>query len=121
MECAFCGRVVSRKKWGKDKVGWQCMAAIKKGKKDCNNSKVIPQNVLEKAFIDVHKMLLANTKKLAEVNKKITKNAGISKAEERIHERVSNMKKNLKANKNIIEYFYEYAYKCLIKNNSGRK
>lgn len=178
MECAFCGRVISRKKWGKDKVGWQCMAAIKKGKKDCNNSKVIPQNVIEKAFIEVHKMLLANNreivndffekvekaikknntletiqtlkekekslqsqikklldmslneiiteeeytkkrseldKKLAEVNKKITKNAGISKAEKRIHDRVSNMKQNLKCNKNIIEYFDEDAYKCLIK------
>ena len=22
MECAFCGKVISRKKWGKDKVGW---------------------------------------------------------------------------------------------------
>ena len=178
MECAFCGRVVSRKKWGKDKVGWQCMAAIKKGKKDCNNSKVIPQNVIEKAFIEVHKMLLANNqevvndffqkvekamkknntletiqmlkekekslqsqikklldmslneiiteeeytrkrseldKKLVEINKKITKNAGISKAEERIHNRVNNMKQNLKANKHIIEYFDEDAYKCLIK------
>lgn len=178
MECAFCGRVISRKKWGKDKVGWQCMAAIKKGKKDCNNSKVIPQNVIEKAFIEVHKMLLANNqeivndffekvekaikknntletiqtlkekekslqsqikklldmslneiiteeeytkkrseldKKLAEVNKKITKNVGISKAEKRIHDRVSNMKQNLKCNKNIIEYFDEDAYKCLIK------
>ncbi len=178
MECAFCGRVISRKKWGKDKVGWQCMAAIKKGKKDCNNSKVIPQNVIEKAFIEVHKMLLANNqeivndffekvekaikknntletiqtlkekekslqsqikklldmslneiiteeeytkkrseldKKLAEVNKKITKNAGISKTEKRIHDRVSNMRQNLKCNKNIIEYFDEDAYKCLIK------
>ena len=178
MECAFCGRVISRKKWGKDKVGWQCMAAIKKGKKDCNNSKVIPQNVIEKAFIEVHKMLLANNqeivndffekvekaikknntletiqtlkekekslqsqikklldmslneiiteeeytkkrseldKKLAEVNKNITKNAGISKTEKRIHDRVSNMKQNLKCNKNIIEYFDEDAYKCLIK------
>lgn len=178
MECAFCGRVISRKKWGKDKVGWQCMAAIKKGKKDCNNSKVIPQNVIEKAFIEVHKMLLTNNqeivndffekvekaikknntletiqtlkekekslqsqikklldmslneiiteeeytkkrseldKKLAEVNKKITKNAGISKAEKRIHDRISNMKQNLKCNKNIIEYFDEDAYKCLIK------
>lgn len=178
MECAFCGRVISRKKWGKDKVGWQCMAAIKKGKKDCNNSKVIPQNVIEKAFIEVHKILLANNqeivndffekvekaikknntletiqtlkekekslqsqikklldmslneiiteeeytkkrseldKKLAEVNKNITKNAGISKTEKRIHDRVSNMKQNLKCNKNIIEYFDEDAYKCLIK------
>ena len=178
MECAFCGRVISRKKWGKDKVGWQCMAAIKKGKKDCNNSKVIPQNVIEKAFIEVHKMLLANNqeivndffekvekaikknntletiqtlkekekslqsqikklldmslneiiteeeytkkrseldKKLAEVNKNITKNAVISKTEKRIHDRVSNMKQNLKCNKNIIEYFDEDAYKCLIK------
>ena len=178
MECAFCGRVISRKKWGKDKVGWQCMAAIKKGKYDCYNSKVIPQNVIEKAFIEVHKMLLANNqeivndffekvekaikknntletiqtlkekekslqsqikklldmslneiiteeeytkkrseldKKLAEVNKNITKNAGISKTEKRIHDRVSNMKQNLKCNKNIIEYFDEDAYKCLIK------
>ena len=178
MECAFCGRVVSRKKWGKDKVGWQCMAAIKKGKKDCTNSKVIPQNVIEKAFIEVHKMLLADNqevvndffkkvekaikknntletiqslkekekslqsqmrklldmslneaiteeeytskkseldKKLADVTKKITKNVGVSKVEERIHDRVSNMKQNLKCKNNIIDYFDEDAYKCLIK------
>ena len=79
MECAFCGRVISRKKWGKDKVGWQCMAAIKKGKKDCNNSKVIPQNVIEKAFIEVHKMLLANNQEIVndffeKVEKAIKKN-----------------------------------------------
>lgn len=178
MECAFCGRVVSRKKWGKDKVGWQCMAAIKKGKKDCTNSKVIPQNVIEKAFIEVHKMLLADNqevvndffkkvekaikknntletiqslkekekslqsqmrklldmslneaiteeeytskkseldKKLADVTKKIIKNVGVSKVEERIHDRVSNMKQNLKCKNNIIDYFDEDAYKCLIK------
>ncbi len=60
-------------------------------------------------------------KKLAEVNKKIIKNATISKAEERIHNRVSNMKQNLKLNKEIIEYFDEDAYKCLIKSNCGRK
>lgn len=178
MECAFCGRVVSRKKWGKEKVGWQCMAAIKKGKRECINSKVIPQNVIEEAFIEVHRMLLANNqeivndfftkvekaikknntfetivalkekekslqsqikklldmslneviteeeytkkreeldKKLSEVNKKITKNVGISKAEERIHDRVSNMKQNLRNQSNIIDYFDEDAYKCLVK------
>ena len=178
MECAFCGRVISRKKWGHNKVGWQCMAAIKSGRKNCNNSKVIPQNVIEKAFIEVHRMLLADNqeiindffkkvekaikknntletiqilkekeknlqnqirklldmslneviteeeyakkrteleKKLAEVYKKITKNVGISKAEERIHDRVSNMKQNLKCKNNIIDYFDEDAYKCLIK------
>lgn len=178
MECAFCGRVVSRKKWGKEKVGWQCMAAIKKGKRECINSKVIPQNVIEEAFIEVHRMLLANNqeivndfftkvekaikknntfetivalkekekslqsqikklldmslnevitedeytkkreeldKKLSEVNKKITKNVGISKAEERIHDRVSNMKQNIRNQSNIIDYFDEDAYKCLVK------
>lgn len=64
MECAFCGRVISRKKWGKDKVGWQCMDAIKKGKRVCKDSKVIPQSVIEKAFIEVHKMLLANNQEV---------------------------------------------------------
>lgn len=178
MECAFCGRVVSRKKWGKEKVGWQCMAAIKKGKRECINSKVIPQNVIEEAFIEVHRMLLSNNqeivndfftkvekaikrnntfetivalkekekslqsqikklldmslneviteeeytkkreeldKKLAEVNKKITKNVGISKVEEKIHDRVTNMKHNLRNQSNIIDYFDEDAYKCLVK------
>lgn len=178
MECAFCGRVVSRKKWGKEKVGWQCMAAIKKGKRECINSKVIPQNVIEEAFIEVHRMLLANNqeivndfftkvekaikknntfetivalkekekslqnqikklldmslneviteeeytkkrqeldKKLAEVNKKITKSVGISKVEEKIHDRVINMKNNLRCQRDIIDYFDEDAYKCLVK------
>lgn len=79
MECAFCGRVVSRKKWGKEKVGWQCMAAIKKGKRECINSKVIPQNVIEEAFIEVHRMLLANNQEIVndfftKVEKAIKKN-----------------------------------------------
>ena len=178
MECAFCGRVVSRKKWGNNKVGWQCMAAIKKGRKECSNSKVLPQNVIEKAFIEVHKTLLADNqevvndffkkvekaikknntletlqmlkekekslqsqsrklldmslnetiteeeymnkkveieKKLADVNKKLTKSVGVSKLEERIKDRVSNMKQNLKCKQNIIDYFDEDAYKCLVK------
>lgn len=79
MECAFCGRVVSRKKWGKGKVGWQCMDAIKKGKRACNDSKVIPQEVIEKAFIEVHRMLLADNQEIVnnffeKVEKAIKKN-----------------------------------------------
>lgn len=79
MECAFCGRVVSRKKWGKGKVGWQCMDAIKKGKRACNDSKVIPQEVIEKVFIEVHRMLLADNQEIVnnffeKVEKAIKKN-----------------------------------------------
>ena len=40
------------------------MAAIKKGRKECADSKVIPQNVIEKAFIEVHKTLLADNKEI---------------------------------------------------------
>ncbi len=74
MEFAFCGKVVSRKKWGKDKIGWQCISAIKKGKKECSHSRVIPQYVLEQAFIEVHKMLLANNQEIVnEFFKKVEK------------------------------------------------
>lgn len=74
MECAFCGKVVSRKKWGKDKIGWQCISSIKKGKKECSHSKVIPQYVIEQAFIEVHKMLLANNQEIVnEFFKKVEK------------------------------------------------
>lgn len=55
------------------------MAAIKKGKRECVNSKVIPQNVIEEAFIEIHRMLLANNQEIVndfftKVEKVIKKN-----------------------------------------------
>lgn len=83
MECAFCGRVMTRKKWGKGKVGWQCSSSLREGRRLCECSKVIPQEVLEKAFIEVHKTLLANNQELVDnffqkVEKAIKKNDTLS-------------------------------------------
>ena len=83
MECAFCGRVISRKKWGKGKVGWQCSSSLKAGRRLCQCSKVIPQEVLEKAFIEVHKTLLADNHELVDnffqkVERAIKKNDTLS-------------------------------------------
>ena len=116
MECAFCGKVISRKKWGNDKVGWQCMSAIKNGRKECPDSKVIPQNVLEQAFIEVHKLLLENNQEVVnsffdKVEKAIKKNntletlQGLKEKEKNIQNQIRKLL-DLSLNETITEEEY---------------
>jgi hypothetical protein len=64
LECAFCGGNLSRRNWHSgtvhEKVIWQCVAATKKGKKYCPNSKAIEEKILEDAFIESYKLLCDN-------------------------------------------------------------
>lgn len=61
--CAFCGRLVTRKNWTTKSTGkkaWYCSTAIKQGRKHCKDSKPIPEEVIEKCFLDAYKVLCAD-------------------------------------------------------------
>ena len=61
--CAFCGRPATRKDWSstlKDKKAWCCTTVVKQGRKDCNYGKSIPEEMLEKCFLDAFNVLCAD-------------------------------------------------------------
>lgn len=66
IKCAYCGATFTRRNWhkgkGYDKVVWQCVNNTKGGKKCCEHSKTIPEEVLEGAFIDAYNYLSKNKK-----------------------------------------------------------
>lgn len=42
------------------RVIWQCMRAIKYGKKECPKCKAIDESIIEGAFVDAYKLLINN-------------------------------------------------------------
>lgn len=71
MICGFCGGVLSRRSLysNKEKTSpsWLCQTSFKNGKELCENSKILKEEIIEKAFLDVYKFLCKNNK--LEVNK----------------------------------------------------
>ena len=70
LECGFCGGNLSRRAWHSQskykKTIWQCVKSTKHGKRYCPDSKGIPENVIEDAFIESYKMLCADNKDVLE-------------------------------------------------------
>ena len=61
LECGFCGANLSRRRWHSNskykKTIWQCVKATKDGKRFCPDSKGIPEQVIEEAFVESYRML----------------------------------------------------------------
>ena len=61
LECGFCGASLSRRRWHSNskykKTIWQCVNSTKNGKRFCPDSKGIPEQVIEQAFIESYRML----------------------------------------------------------------
>ena len=70
LECGFCGGNLSRRRWHSStkyrKTIWQCVKATKSGKRFCPDSKAIPEQVIEEAFIESYKMLSMDNKDVLE-------------------------------------------------------
>ena len=70
LECGFCGNHLSRRSWHSDskyrKVIWQCMTNSKKGKKHCEHSKGIPEEIIELAFLESYAMISGKDRDLVE-------------------------------------------------------
>lgn len=68
--CGFCGGTLTRRSWHAgtehQKTIWQCVTSTKKGKVNCPESKGIPEEAIEKAFVESYHLLCDNDKDVLE-------------------------------------------------------
>ena len=68
LECGFCGTSLTRRSWHSNskyrKVIWHCHNFVKNGKRCCPDSKGIPEQVIEEAFIESYRQLTSNNKQV---------------------------------------------------------
>ena len=66
LECGFCKGNLSRRRWHSSsqyqKTIWQCVVGTKKGKKYCPDSKGLPEEAIEKAFVESYRLTCSNNK-----------------------------------------------------------
>lgn len=96
LECGFCGSSLTRRAWHSNtkykKVIWQCVNATKNGKRYCPDSKGIPEQVIEEAFIESYQMLCKDNKDvLEEFLKRTEKILG----ENSVENQISNLSKTI--------------------------
>jgi len=116
VECGFCGSNLSRRRWHSSskykKTIWQCVKSTKEGKRFCPDSKGIPEQIIEEAFIESYRMLCNDNKDvLEEFLKRTEKALGENSIEDQLHklkksiDKVSLKRKKLLDNylKGIIE------------------
>ncbi|MDO4554656.1 MAG: recombinase family protein [Lachnospiraceae bacterium] len=89
LECGFCGASLSRRRWHSSskykKTIWQCVKSTKEGKRFCPDSKGIPEQVIEEAFIESYRMLCVDNKDvLDEFIKRIERTLNESSLEDKI-------------------------------------
>ena len=70
LECGFCGGTLTRRKWHSSsqykKDIWQCVTSTKKGKMNCPHSKGIPEEAIERAFVESYRQLCNGNKNIVE-------------------------------------------------------
>ena len=81
LECGFCGASLSRRRWHSSskykKTIWQCCTSTKQGKRYCPDSKGIPEEVIEEAFIESYRLLCTDNKDVMnEFLKRVEKTLG---------------------------------------------
>lgn len=64
--CGFCGDVLTRRNVfagnGIKIPQWHCIKSNKYGKENCMNSKLLKEEIIEEAFVDVYRLLCSNDK-----------------------------------------------------------
>jgi len=96
LECGFCGASLSRRRWHSNskykKTIWQCVKSTKNGKRFCPDSKGIPEQVIEEAFIESYRMLCKDNRDvLDEFLRRVEKTLG----ENSIPEQITALDKNI--------------------------
>ena len=81
LECGFCGTNLSRRRWHSSskykKSIWQCCKSTKEGKRFCPDSKGIPEEIIEEAFIESYRFLCSDNRGvMEEFLKRIEKTLG---------------------------------------------
>lgn len=112
MYCGYCGSILTRRtvnsgKYCANKI-WQCMQVVKKGKFFCDNSKMLREDIIENAFVDVYNNLLKNEKHvLNKFIQRIEKNGIISKSENEIKKCERNMELYKRKVDNLFDLYNE--------------
>ena len=96
LECGFCGASLSRRRRHSNskykKTIWQCVKSTKNGKRFCPDSKGIPEQVIEEAFIESYRMLCKDNRDvLDEFLRRVEKTLG----ENSIPEQITALDKNI--------------------------
>lgn len=96
LECGFCGGNLSRRRWHSSskykKTIWQCVKSTKNGKRFCPDSKGIPEQVIEDAFVQSYRMLCSDNKDvLDEFLNRVEKTLG----ENSIDDQIVKLQKNI--------------------------
>ena len=96
LECGFCGASLSRRRWHSNskykKTIWQCVKSTKNGKRFCPDSKGIPEQVIEEAFIESYRMLCKDNRDvLDEFLRRVEKTLG----ENSIPKQITALDKNI--------------------------
>ena len=112
LECGFCGATLSRRSWHSgskyQKTMWQCVKSTKRGQRFCPDSKGIPEEVIETAFVESYRMLCGDHKDVLEefikrVEKTLSEESAADKIE-KIGKRIYNIKyKRKKLLENLLE------------------
>ncbi len=68
IDCAYCDSTLTRRRWHSGtkygKTIWQCVTSTKKAKKFCPDSKGIPEEAIEKAFLETYRIMCNNNKEV---------------------------------------------------------
>lgn len=125
LECGYCSSHLSRRAWHSStkymKVIWQCMNNTKLGKKTCEHSKAISEEVIESAFLESYAMISGKDRELVDsFVKRVESTLGVESVAQKIkaHERklseVDKKKKKIlnllleeQLNKNLFENFMD--------------
>lgn len=110
IECGFCGSNLSRRSWHSNskykKTMWQCVKSTKEGKRFCPDSKGIPEQVIEDAFIESYRMLCNDNKDvLEEFLKRTEKALGENSIEDQLHKLQKNMEKVSSKRKKLLDNY----------------
>lgn len=94
LECGYCSSHLSRRAWHSStkymKVIWQCMNNTKQGKKNCEHSKGISEDIIESAFLESYAMISGKDRELVEsFVKRVENTLGVETVAQKIktHER----------------------------------
>ncbi|MBQ6105324.1 MAG: recombinase family protein [Lachnospiraceae bacterium] len=112
LECGFCGKNLSRRRWHSSsiykKTIWQCVASTKGGKRLCPDSKGIPEQVIEEAFVESYRLLSSdNQDVMKEFLKRIEETLGDKTVQLNYDKACRNKKEYAEKRKKLLEKYVD--------------
>lgn len=91
LECGFCESNLTRRAWHTNsqykKIIWQCKTNTKQGKKYCEHSKAVPEEIIELAFLESYAILSGQDRELVDnFIERIEKTLGVKTISKKINQ-----------------------------------